>query len=152
VPPLITRTVYLEINSVPLATPAWEVGDLTPLLDGADEKGGDRDLPHGTAVAYPRRPRVTVRDVPLAIFGDFDQDGTPHADIDAGFVTNLAYLQANVLGAGTAADGTRPAVLHLPSGTRSADVTVGLALGLSPFDGVAAVGVLRLSIPAGAFA
>ena len=150
--PVITRGSWLEISSVPLATPAWELADLTPLIDGPAVKGGDRDLPHGTAVPYPRRPTITVADLPLSVFGDRDWEDVAYADIEVGFLTNLAYLRANVVDPLTTGDGTRPAVLHLPTGNLSADVTVISPLGLSPFDGVAARGVLRLSIPTGAFA
>jgi hypothetical protein len=152
-PVVITADEYLEISSVPFATPAWRITDLTSLFDGPDVKGGDRDLPHGVAVAYPRRATITVVDLPLVVFGASDQDGVAYADAREGLEANIAYLRANVVDPLTTGDGTRPAVLHQFSGaTLSADVTVISPLRLSRFTPVAARGVLRLSIPTGAFA
>lgn len=90
----VTRTWYLEINGVPLATPAWGVPDLSPLLDSAVVRGADRLLPGAPGVrANRRRPTVTILTFPLDVLGDVDEDGDPTADPNAGANEHMAYLE-----------------------------------------------------------
>lgn len=117
----VTRTWYLEINSVPLATHAWEIPDLSPLLDSGTLRGTDRLLPGAAGVrALPRRRTVTVLTFPLDVVGDVDDDGVAIADPNEGVNEHMAYLNANLGFASATGDGTVPAVFHrgdLPSWT-----------------------------------
>lgn len=151
--PVIVEDTWLEINSIPLATPAWLITDLSPLLDSASVRGQDRLLP-GAAGVRPllRRRTVTRLTFPVVIFGDVDQDGATIADPRMGMVTNKEYLETN-LGIGlTVDDGTVPAIWHRRNATtKTADVHV---LG---FHGSRTLGeftlrtTLDISIPAGRF-
>lgn len=153
-PPVITRSEWLDIDGVPLATPAWEVaaGGLLPLLQGPDVRGGDRIIPGGDAIPYLRRSTITKRSVPMVIFGAYDHEGTVHADHAVGLVANITYLRANVSDPTGVGDGTRTATLHLKSGaTRTGPVHVE-SLELGGDDENAVLAILTLSLPNGALA
>lgn len=116
----VTRSWYLEINSIPLATYAWEIPDLSALLDSPALRGADVLIP-GVAGVVPNRRRttVTVYTFPLDVVGDLDEDGTPSDDPNEGVNEHMAYLNAN-LGLAAGGDGTVPAEFHrgdLPSWT-----------------------------------
>lgn len=152
--PTITATEYLEINSVPLATPAWRLTDLTSLYDEADVRGDDILIPHSAGVlAQPRRRTVTKKALPIVVFGDYDLDGVAHTDPREGLAINTAYLMTNVVAPPGTGDGTRDAVWHLWDGsTKAADVHVLGGLGLKRKNPITVEGVLVISIPAGRFA
>lgn len=110
---LITRDWYLELNSVPLACPAWEVPDLSPLLDSGTLRGADVIIP-GVEGVVPNRRRRTVHVVtlPFDVMGDVDVDGNPTADPLTGTVEHLDYLGGQLGFASGVDDGTVPAVFH----------------------------------------
>lgn len=151
---VITAPEYLEIDDVPLSTPAWETTAMDDLWSGPAVRGEDILVPLGDGVrAEPRRPTVTPVTVELAIVGDLAPDGTPNADVRHGLWTNCLALLALTTRTGTATDGTRHAVLHLPPGadpaTREGRVHV-LRLRLVRNGPMFARGQLDLSLPAGA--
>lgn len=151
--PSPTRTEYLEIDGVPLPSDAWDVLSLLPLWHGPQVRGSDRLIPGAAGVkAYRRRATVTVRTLELVIYGHVDEDGNPNVDVRAGLEANVAYLRANVADPTNVGDGTRTAVLHLPSGaTRTADVHV-VGFDLGEFGPTSVRATLDLSIPSGALA
>lgn len=107
----ITRDWYLQINGIPLATPAWEVPDLSPLLDSGALRGGDRRLPGASGVRANRRRRdVWVLTFPLDVMGDRDSDGSAITDANEGVNLHMAYLNAHLGFASETGDGTVPAV------------------------------------------
>jgi hypothetical protein len=117
----VTRTWYLEINSVPLATYAWEIPDLSALLDSGAIRGSD-DLIPGIDGAVPNRRRRTVWTLtfPLDVMGDVDDDGVAITDPNEGVNEHMAYLNGALGFAEPTGDGTVPAVFHrgdLPSWT-----------------------------------
>lgn len=113
---VITEDEYLEINSVPLATPAWLLLDIDQMWNPADVRGTDLIIPGAVGVvALPRRKTVSNRSLTLVIFGDFTWEGTPVANVRVGLQNNLAHLKTNIVDPASG-DGTRTAVLHLPSG------------------------------------
>lgn len=88
----------LEIDGVPLSTPAWETEDLSPLWDVPAYRGGDLEVPFRRGVVPFRRISGAKRvDLPLAIFGDFDPDGTVPADARAQLWLNRRELVRTVL-------------------------------------------------------
>lgn len=117
----VTRTWYLELNSVPLATPAWEIPDLSTLLDSGTLRGGDIPIPGVDGVIANRRRRgVWVMTFPLDVMGDVDEDGDPVDDPNEGVNVHMAYLNGALGFADPTGDGTVPAVFHrgdLPSWT-----------------------------------
>lgn len=147
-----TRTYYLELNAVPLATYAWEIPDLSPLLDSPAIRGSDRLLPQLPGVRpYPRVVTATIITLPLDVVGDVDEDGDPYTDVFEGLITNMAYLNAN-LGLAETGDGTVPAVFYRGDlNSLTADVTF---LG---FKGTSTKGknlirtTFDISVPAGAW-
>lgn len=71
----------LEIDGVPLSTPAWEIEDLSPLWDIPDVRGGDLEVPYRRGVVPFRRISGAKRvDLPFVILGGFDPDGAPATD------------------------------------------------------------------------
>lgn len=109
----ITRTWYLEVNSIPLATPAWEIPDLSALLDSGVLRGADRTLPGAAGVrAQKRRRNVWVVTFPLDVMGDKDSDGSAISDPNEGVNLHMEYLNEHLGFASETGDGTVPAVFH----------------------------------------
>jgi hypothetical protein len=109
---VITRDWYLEINGVPLATPAWEIPDLSILLDSPSLRGSDVLLPLAGFRGYRRRPSLTVLTFALDVQGDVDEDGAPTADGLTGVVEHMEYLTTALGYAEATGDGTVPAIFH----------------------------------------
>lgn len=151
-------TGTLTIDGVLLNTPAWDITDLTTLWVETTVRGNDRLLP-GVAGVIPYRRRLDVMSysLPMLVSGDVNEDGDDYPDAWVGLETNLQTLYDDVVQPTNVGDGTRPAVLTMPSGLeRCADVHV---LGLRVSSAVGAGtrqalvrAVLQLSIPAGRFA
>lgn len=142
----------LTISGISLATPGWNCGDLSPLVDGPDLRGEDVLLP-GVAgvIALPRRITVSKRSIEMIIFGAFDRFGTPQSNRRVGLQNNTQYLIDNLL-LPPGGDGTRPAVLTMAdASTRSAYVHVISPLQLSASGQDTRRAVLTLSIPGGYF-
>jgi len=150
-PNVITRYPHLEINGVPLATPAWEASDLNSLLQGPDQRGSDRLLPGASGVRpYKRRATVSKRSVRLVIFGDYDREGVAYADPFAGLVANIDYLRLNVSDPTGTGDGTRTAILRLSAVSAKTGSVHVEGLELSDDDPPTVRAVLMLSLPTGA--
>lgn len=161
--PLITRDEWLEIDGIPLATPAWEILDLSPLEDAAAQRGQDRLIPGAAGVIpFPRRKTVTVRSLQMVILGTFDQEGVATCATGDGSgeayreavrirrAANKDYLVDNLVTPPGTADGTRAAVLNRVDGsTWSADVHVIGPMQLAPIGWLGYRAVLTLSIPTG---
>lgn len=150
-PDVITATEYLEIASVPLATPAWRITSLVPLWGAADLKGNDLDLP-GTNGSRPylRRPRATTYALEMVIWGDRNRENTAYGNVRTGLHTNLEALHTAIVDPTGTGDGTRVAIWHKPTGNATCDVHV---LGLVPraLSPRSIRATLQLSIPQGRF-
>lgn len=145
---------YVEIDGVPLQTPAWTTTNLWELWSGPDTRGQDVVIPGAAGVlAYRRRATVTRRALALVIFGEWKWDGTANTDPRAGLEANVAHLRVNVTDPTLDNPGTRTATLHLPSGaTVTGPVTVeGFTLG-GDMGEYACTAVLDLSVTLGALA
>lgn len=151
-PDLITATEYLEINSVPLATPAWRILDLTVLNRSAEQRGSDRLKPLAGVQSLPRRPGLTTYPLPFRVWGHRDREGTYYDDVREGLKANLAVLHAAVFAPVETGDGTRAAIWHQAGGT-----TVSKNVKVLPFEPAAVSprsvrGVLTITITTGRFA
>ena len=149
--PVITDTMYLEINNIPLATPAWRVLDLSPLWDAAPVRGEDRLIPFAQGVKPLARVVDALRvQCPLLIKGDRDQDNAIISNTNIGLASNTDYLRSNIWTPNPAGDGTWPLVLHMPdSSTRGADCFVLPPMQLVPAGKIALRAVIDILIPAG---
>lgn len=132
----LTQTEYVEVDGTPLATPAWEVEDLSPLWDAPEIRGGDLVVPYRRGVIpFRRNPAGKPVDLPLAIFGDADPDGAEHATPRVGLQLNRDTFMRDVWRppqVGTI-DGTRTLRYHLPDGSvRSGPCTVSGGLRPTP--------------------
>lgn len=148
---LITADEYLIIDTVPLATPAWRILDLTPLWTSADQIGSDRKLPgvNGSR-AYRRYKTATQLVFSGKCWGARDREGTYYGDAREGLHANMAVLLG--LTEPVASDtGTRAATWVVPGTDKTADIHV---LGLEPRakTPVEVMFSLTISIPAGRFA
>lgn len=117
-PYTLTSDEYVEIDGVPLATPAWTLGNLFVVWAGPATRGEDRVIP-GAAGRLPKPRRVDSRPVSLelVIVGDFDWDGTPVTDFREGLWLNVQHLRENVTDPTGVGDGTRTMILHAPDGS-----------------------------------
>lgn len=119
---VITRSTYLEINSVPLATPAWRILDLSR-LHGLATRGSDRIMPGADgARAFRRRRTFYAQSLPLLVMGRYDREGNVLSNVYDGLDDNIDYLMTNVVEPPTAA--TVAAVWHRAGGTKSANIHV----------------------------
>ena len=147
----------LTIGGVALNCAGWKLlGDSQQRLwqPGA-QRGDDRIIPGVSGVkALPRRVTATIVSLDLLVAGLADRNGVAASGTYvAQLYTNLDYLRANVVDPPGGADGTRSAVLTLPSGstiTESVHV-LGLKTGDMALDGRWVKAVLELSIPSGRF-
>lgn len=105
---------------------AWDVLNLWVLWRGPATRGNDRRLPGVPGVKpYRRRATVSKRTLELVVFGFRDPTGAPYADVREGLEANLDFLRANVTDPTNIGDGTRTAVLELPSGaTRTGPIHI----------------------------
>lgn len=147
-----TRYGSLTIDGVNMITSAWMVTSLAPLYDDPDVRGDDRLLPGVTGVrAYRRRATVTRASLPFLVTGFVDRFDAvvlnPYAQLDL----NLLYLKTNVTLPTNTGNGTRTAVLTLPSGrTVTSDVHIlGLVGDLD--SGALWRGTIEISDKTGAF-
>jgi hypothetical protein len=108
----VNFTHHLEIDGVPLSTPAWEHLDIQALYSGAKVRGDNRVMPGAAGRrALPWRPDETMRTLTLAIFGDVSWDGSVNSDSVAGLWANIAHLQTFVVDNPLNAGSTRTAVI-----------------------------------------
>lgn len=151
---IITRTHYLEVGGVPLATPAWRIRNLSALWAGPELRGDSTLVPHADGrKANPRRVDETRMLFPLFVFGDADADGNRYGkdDWELRLLLNAEFLIDNVISP-PAVGATRTAVWHRPDGTtRSAEVQPVGALDLVWHAPHIQLGVLDLLVPAGVF-
>lgn len=109
---------HVEIDGVPLSTPAWEHLNIGSLYSGATVRGENRILPGAAgrrALAW--RSDETMRTLTLAIFGTYTWDGTLNADPVAGLWANVAHLMSFVVTNPLNDDSTRTAVIKRPGAT-----------------------------------
>lgn len=159
-PPLITRTEYLEINSIALSTPAYWLRSLVPLKQAPDVRVNNRLVPRvkGRTAYLPFTDQTRVL-LPIVIVGQYDNTGAAISNPKDGLQDNIDYLLTNVVltadagGSGVGSDGTRSATWHLPDGstTRTATVQV-MGMDLAPLGKSSVQGALDIIIPAGRFA
>lgn len=156
---VITRTEYLEINdylgttSIPLATPAWRIINMSTLFEGPDVRGSNRVLP-GTAgeKAFPKRVGATVKVLQMVVYGGRKWDNTVYSDRHVGLETNLLYLADNLAVPPAAPAGTRASTLHLADGsTRTANIQV-IKFRIGSGGGLDTLATLDINIPTGRYA
>lgn len=137
-PYVITQTEYVEINSVPLSTPAWETVDLSPLWDTPPTRGDDRVVPYQEGVTPLQRIYgAWPVSLPMVIYGDRNSNDVAQADPRIGLRANIDELQSLVINpTATASPGTKVIRLHLPD----LSVRVGLCEVLSPLNFGATLG------------
>lgn len=150
---LITAAEYVDIDGLPLDTPAWTTSNASDLWSSPDLRGSDVIIPGALGVlAQPRRPTVTKATIELDIVGDTDPEGFPYTNTALGLTLNLAVLRALADPPATV-DGTRTLTLHLPPGaataTRSGPAHVE-RIRLARDGRLHATGQIELSLPKGA--
>jgi hypothetical protein len=109
---------HVEIDGVPLSTPAWEHLDIGAMYSGPAVRGENRVMPGATGRrALPKRADETTRTLTLAIYGFQRWDGEPYPDPVAGLWENLGHFTTNVIDAPPTPDSTRLAKLIRPAAT-----------------------------------
>lgn len=122
---VVNFSTYLEIDAVPLSTPAWEHTNLYVALNMGSGRGENVVMPGavGRRAVRRRTDEATVT-LELAIFGDKDPSGANHPNPIVGLVDNIEYLQDHLVDPPAAANSLRPAVIHHPAGTLTANVQI----------------------------
>lgn len=149
---LITAVEYAQIDTVPLATPAWRVVDLATLWETADQEGADTPIPgaHG-ARANPRWRRPTKVMLELWIRGEYDRTGATNTDGRAGLWANVAVIRGLCAPPGNAT-GTRTLTVHVAGAAAISGPVHVTKLTLGAFSPTIRKATLELSIPAGELA
>lgn len=153
-PTIITATAYLEVNGVPLATPAWRLQSLTPLKQGATLRGASTVVPAATGRKSNRR-RVDEKTIRLGLwlFGVYDKTGTLRANARAGIELNNDDLQSSLGIASATGDGTVTAIWHRYAGdTKTAPVIPDLGDSIGEYTPGVHILPLRLTFPTGGWA
>lgn len=147
---LIDAPEWLEIDGLPLSTPAWQTEEMSDLLATPEMRGDDILVPYGDGVRpQPRRSTVTKATLNLAVVGDTAPDGSPYSSPREGLRLNIEALSWLAGKEGLDAAGTRLATLHLVGDARQGRVHV-LRLRFTRVGPMFARGQMELSIPAGA--
>lgn len=103
---------HVEIDGVPLSTPAWEHLNIQALYSAASRRGENRVMPGASGRrGLPWRADETMRTITMIVTGDKHWDGTLNADPSAGLWANLAHLTVNVASTPATGDGSRQAVI-----------------------------------------
>ena len=141
----------LTIGGVALAGPGWVILSLASLWESPEIRGTDVLLPGVTGVRrYRRRVMATKHSLPLAISGAHNRLGVEYGNPYVGAETNLRYLLNNVVLPTNVGDGTRTAVMTLPSGgTVTAPVHVERLSGVEHNAGGIIKCLLEISDPTG---
>lgn len=146
--------VYIEIESTPFIW--WielEQGSIIQLIDGADLKGSDLDVPHADG-ALPNIVHLaeTTYTLPGTIFGDRDRDGDYTAggrdEWIGGLEDHIAFLKDSICVDPGTAD-LRTLTLHWLSEVYTGEVRVARSLRLQEDDEWSSLCALRITIPAG---
>lgn len=148
----ITANEYLELDSVPLMTPAWFCNDFSELLNGPGVRGGDI-----TAGSRPgqlaRRRTLDARQAALSfvIYGHKDAEGNAHADLRAGLFENIDTFKSLLTPNMSTNSGTRSLLIVTDEFSRVADVHVSPDIQLVPLGPGAARATVLVTIPDGVF-
>lgn len=115
----VTRPTWIDIDGVPLATPAWRCLNPLEVLKPAPKRTvGGVVIPR----AHGRIPRAMFDDaadrlLTLQFYGARDRLGARVADARQGLIDNLVWFRTNVVDVPATLDSTRTLTLHLISGT-----------------------------------
>jgi hypothetical protein len=122
----LTSSEYVEIDGVPLQTPAWLVTNLYTLWSGPATRGQDLVLPGVPGVRpYRRRATATRRTLEMVVYGHVDWAGGAYSDLREGLQANIDHLRQATDPVVSTSAGTRTALLYMPdSSIRSANVQV----------------------------
>jgi hypothetical protein len=145
----------ITFDGVSLGNSAIKIRNLWTFWEPAQLEASNIKLAGVTGVTA-RKPLVqpTTHSLELVISGQVSTTGTPDTNYPSRLKTNLAYIATYFTNIPTTADGTRTAVLTLPS---AATITgpvhiLGLTIGEVVSDARWALAVLEVSVPAGVLA
>ena len=145
----------ITFDGVSLGNSAIKIRNLWTFWEPAQLEASNIKLAGVTGMTA-RKPLVqpTTHSLELVISGEVSTTGTPDTNYPARLKTNLAFIATYFTNIPTTADGTRTAVLTLPS---AATITgpvhiLGLTIGEVVSDARWALAVLEVSVPAGVLA
>jgi hypothetical protein len=145
-----TATEYIDIDGVPMATPAWIATDLSELNDGPENRGENLIIPRRPGTIFRSKIRdAKIVNIPIVIFGDRDAEGNTHADPRRGLIDNINALKKALTTPNTPNDNARLLTYHRASGDVEALVQTSPKLDISPIGPTAASAVITIEIPAG---
>lgn len=132
----------------------FEIPDLSPLWDLADERGTDVELPQTDGDRpYPRWRKAIDVALGFNLRGDLDIDNDPVDGLDTQRTQlwdHRQYLAENVCGRSDATDGSRPLTLYLPDdSTAVATCHIGRRLFFTASSPIELAGILHLTVVEG---
>lgn len=115
----VNRPLWLEIDGVPLATPAWRcVNPLGAVRSGGRRNTGGLVIPRSTGrLARRMWQDASQLTLEVQVYGTKGMVGDPTSSVLQGVLDNLLFLDANIGALPATDDSTREAVLHMPDGT-----------------------------------
>lgn len=132
------RAEYLEVDGLPLATPAWEVTNLEALWQSAGQRGDNDIIPFRRGRRPRRRQTDSLRTtLQMVIEGGVDSDGNPASPGNERdqLQANIDELKTVLRARQTSDTGVIDAILHTPARALygPAQIPTGLRLsGLGP--------------------
>jgi hypothetical protein len=147
---IITSDEYIDIDGVPLSTPAWQTLNLDELNNGVETRG--------QSLVIPRRPGAFVRariidqkivNIPIIIYGNKAPDGTVYSDAREGLQYNLDLLKKALFNPYQPNDLTRLLTYHRTTTDLEAVCQTKPNLDIERLSPTTARGVITVEIPAG---
>lgn len=150
----IVGAEYIEIDAVPLSTPAWATLNLPELLQPPPRRGNDRVIPNAAGQRPKRRlADEAKRTLMLLVVGDTDWEANVYTNKRGGLIANIDKLREL-----TDPDPlviTKTAIVHYLDETGAAATVTGEVIidgfEWEPWDDTA-LATLEVTIPAGALA
>lgn len=139
----ITSDRYIDIDGVPLETPAWHTVNLLEVFKPAAKRGGSGVLipTRDGRVPVKARPDETTRTIQLWLENHVDWEGVAYENRASGFIWNVDHLKQEIIASPGTSDGTRVLTLHLgDDGDWVGDVVV-LGMDFNEETGVATIDV-----------
>lgn len=125
----ITRTTYVDLAEIPLATPAWECLNPGELLKAPPARGKNRVIPEAEGQRpMGREVDEAKRLLQVLIKGTHRWDGVKYTNPLGGLIENIDHLRDNVTDPFDNPSG-RIAVVHYPNSagtivTKTGDIIV----------------------------
>jgi len=146
----VTATEYIDIDGVPLSTPAWETLNFDELNSGVETRGENLIIPRRPGAFI--RPRIIdqkIVNIPIIIYGNKAPDGSTYGNAREGLQTNIDLLKAALFNPYQPNDFTRLLTYHRSTTDLEAVCQTKPNLDLERLSPTTARGIITIEIPNG---